>query len=383
MRLARHDRVEAGIAETAAGNALHNVERVAQRGTLDRRLWICWLVAAEGALAVCLWRSWTLDEPHATAYGSLRSLLRTDAYGPWLAWNSVIAIRDNDVPGAWPAAALLATFVVGPVWLILAATQLRLWMRGRRWPDAVARSPRRTVTTAVVILCLSTAGAAVEALRHMGAHAGGAFVATPVVLVAGALVLVARHLPDPPSRSRAVLVTTVAVALTASGTLAFARWYTTDRLIVSTTAAGAVPVDGPAPAQPGALGWRAGTVNRPQNAVQVSGYTVIADNSQTDRTGEVVVRDSSTGRSQWRYARRDARVDLAGVTATRPHVLVVQITNLAGQVGLLGFELTTGDRLWSSPLGRQPEPFPNVQPGSRPGRRRSPTGRQDEQPAPR
>ncbi|MGH3273819.1 MAG: PQQ-binding-like beta-propeller repeat protein, partial [Streptosporangiaceae bacterium] len=152
------------------------------------------------------------------------------------------------------------------------------------------------------------------------------------------------------------LAAVVVTGVVAGGTLAAAHWYTTSHRIVATVTSAARPPDGPAPLRPGRAVWN---VRLPSDTVSmqvVAGYTIIADDDDAlsgfddDR---VQVVNSADGRRRWEYRRQDAAIVIAGVTATAPYALVVQITDLSGRVTLGGFDLASGRPLWSATLHGQ------------------------------
>lgn len=219
----------------------------------------------------------------------------------------------------------------------------------------------------LVALPLAAAVVVIQTLRKVGAHALPALVASPVVLIAGALICAVWLLPTPgvrvagrrsPALAVAVAVAVVAAAGTVvtTGTVLFARWFTTSRGISATTTRRAAADDPPKPSRPGRVAWHLRSPRLQPDVLQSSGYTVVTDYNDDphgNRAGELNVYDTATGRVRWYFQRADAVLKVDDLTAD---TVVVEADDLGGHRTVAGMDLRTGRRLWSAPLRPQRGP---------------------------
>lgn len=305
------------------------------------------LLAALAGLVVCLRLPWASDVLRGGwRWGGIRP--------PQDASGSVRAFAANGhLGGGWPADALNATVVVRDAWAVLLVAALIAVRVRRTLPGRWLTVFRLVAAVPLVVAPLVAAVVAAGAVRAVGVHALPGLVAVPGPLVAGALAGAVWLMPVGrawlmPGAWRRALAVTVAFVVAAGGTVWSARWYTGSRLVSGTTSVRPAVADRPAPSRPGRVAWRL-TPPRPGSAVwEHAGYTIITgyrDDPKGSRAGEVSVYDSATGRERWRYRRADAvlRVaDLAGDT------LDVQAVDMADRATLIGFDLASGHRRWSS-----------------------------------
>jgi hypothetical protein len=303
------------------------------------------LLAALCGLVVCLLRPWTTDDlPEVWPYASRKP--------PGNAFGSVQALAANERLGkGWPADSLHGVLLVIAIWtLVLLASVPVAFMARRRAPWLHGRAARwlsDLASLVLVALPIGVAGLITETLAQVGAHALPALAALPVLLIAGALGFAVR----PVWRIQgwgAVAAMLVLVVAVAGGTVGFSRWYTTSRWVSATTTSLPAAPNPEAPSRPGRVAWHLRSPNLDPVVRQSAGYTVVSDfydDPRGDRSGEVHVYNSATGRLRWHYSRADAVMDVADLTAD---TLVLQAHDLGAHTTLLGFDLATGHRLWSA-----------------------------------